>query len=211
MCRPVSRDIKKNNDWTRWGVGRKERAALKERPVEIGGWSHRKQRSRWCLNSKFWSLDGAEETVTLLQQRQPRREHPERKSWALGKSSRISTRLHCPWDTEGRSHGDGGQKAGQGLKLEILEHWLECVGFPGGTGGKEHTCQCRRWKRRGFDPWVGKIPWRRAWQPTLVFLPGESHGQRSLVGYSPWGPTELDTTEWLSTLSVSKIFKKGKN
>ena len=39
----------------------------------------------------------------------------------------------------------------------------------------------------GFDPWVGKIPWRRAWQPTPVFLPGESHGQGSLVGYSPWG------------------------
>ena len=44
--------------------------------------------------------------------------------------------------------------------------------------------QCRRW---GFDPWVGKIPLRRAWQPTPVFLPGESHGQRSLVGYSPLG------------------------
>ena len=45
------------------------------------------------------------------------------------------------------------------------------------------------------DPWVGKIPWRRAWQPTLVFLPGESHGQRSLVSYSPWGCTESDMTE----------------
>ena len=41
--------------------------------------------------------------------------------------------------------------------------------------------------RRRFDPWVGKIPWRRAWQPTPVFLPGESHGQRSLVGCRPWG------------------------
>ena len=41
--------------------------------------------------------------------------------------------------------------------------------------------------RQGFDPWVGKIPWRRKWQPTPVFLPGESHGHRSLAGYSPWG------------------------
>ena len=49
--------------------------------------------------------------------------------------------------------------------------------------------------RCGFDPWVGKIPWRRAWQPTAVFLPGESHGQRRLVGYSPWGHKELDMTE----------------
>ena len=48
--------------------------------------------------------------------------------------------------------------------------------------------------RPGFDPWVGKIPWRRKWQPTPVFLLGESHGQRSLVGYSSWGHKELDTT-----------------
>ena len=55
------------------------------------------------------------------------------------------------------------------------------------------TClQCRR---RGFDPWVRKIPWRGKWQPTLVFLPGKSHGQRSLVGYSPRGRKESDTTE----------------
>ena len=48
-----------------------------------------------------------------------------------------------------------------------------------------------------FDPWVGKIPWRRKWQPTSVFLPGKSHGRRSLVGYSPWGHKESDTTEQL--------------
>ena len=55
--------------------------------------------------------------------------------------------------------------------------------------------QCRRPE---FNPWVGKIPWRRAWQHTPAFLPGESHGQRSLVGYSPWGRKALDTTEPLS-------------
>ena len=49
--------------------------------------------------------------------------------------------------------------------------------------------------RHGFDPWVGKFPWGRAWQPTPVFLPGESHGERSLMGYSPWGCTESDTTD----------------
>jgi len=58
------------------------------------------------------------------------------------------------------------------------------LSFPGGASGKEPPCQCRRCKRHGFYPWVRKIPWRRAWQPTPVFLPGESHGQRSLVGYS---------------------------
>ena len=56
----------------------------------------------------------------------------------------------------------------------------EMLGFPGGTSGKEPAYQSKRWKRHQFDPWVGKIPWRRAWQPTPVFLPGESHGQRSL-------------------------------
>ena len=49
--------------------------------------------------------------------------------------------------------------------------------------------------KRGFDPWVGKIPWRRAQQPTPVFLSGESHGQRSLEGYSPWCCEELHMTE----------------
>ena len=50
-------------------------------------------------------------------------------------------------------------------------------------------------KRCWFNPWVGKIPWRRAWQPTPGFLPEESFGQRSLAGYSPWGLKESDTTE----------------
>ena len=49
-------------------------------------------------------------------------------------------------------------------------------------GHKESACQCRRCERYGFDPWVGKIPWRRTWQPTPVVLPGESHGQRILAG-----------------------------
>ena len=58
------------------------------------------------------------------------------------------------------------------------------LGFPGGASGTEPTCQCRRLRCR-FIPWVRKIPGRRKWQSTLVLFPGESHGQRSLVGYSP--------------------------
>ena len=61
-----------------------------------------------------------------------------------------------------------------------------------GASGKEPAYQC--WRQR-FHPWVGKIPWRRAWQPIPVFLPGESHGQRSLVGYGPQGHKESDTAE----------------
>ena len=62
-----------------------------------------------------------------------------------------------------------------------------CAGLPRWCSGKEPACQCKRHKRHGFDPWVGKIPWRGAWQPTPAFLPGESHGLRRLAGYSPWG------------------------
>ena len=58
--------------------------------------------------------------------------------------------------------------------------------------GKGSACQCRRLR---FNPWVRKIPWRREWQPTPVFLPGESHGLWNPVGYSPWGHRELDVIE----------------
>ena len=61
-------------------------------------------------------------------------------------------------------------------------------------------------RRHRFSPWVGKIPWRRAWQLTLVFLPGEFHRQRSLVGYSPWGCKELDMTDKLTQTHTKLLF-----
>ena len=64
-------------------------------------------------------------------------------------------------------------------------------GFCDDSDGKECTCQCVRLR---FDPWLGKIPCRRDWQPTPAFLPGKSHGQRSLAGYSLWGLKESETT-----------------
>ena len=66
--------------------------------------------------------------------------------------------------------------------------------FPGGSVVKNPPANVRH-KRLGFDPWVGKIPWRRKWQPIPVFLPGKSHGQKSLAGNSPWALKHLDTTE----------------
>ena len=66
------------------------------------------------------------------------------------------------------------------------------MGFPGGAVMKNLPANIGG---AVFDPWVGKIPWRRIWQPTPVFLPGEFHGQRRLVGFSPWGCKELDMTE----------------
>ena len=77
-----------------------------------------------------------------------------------------------------------------------------CIhGFPGGSG-KESACRCMRVRRRGFIPWVGKIPQRRKWQPTPLFLPGKSHAQRILVGYSPWGCKESNTAERLTERGV---------
>ena len=72
---------------------------------------------------------------------------------------------------------------------------LSILGFLGGSYGKESACQGRRPK---FSPWFGKIPCRRKWQPTPVFLPGELHEQRSLADYSPWFYKELDMTEGLT-------------
>jgi len=69
------------------------------------------------------------------------------------------------------------------------------LGFPGGFSGRESTCQCMRCKRLGFDPWVRKIPWKRNRQSSPLFLPGKSHGYRSLAGYNPRGHKELNTTE----------------
>ena len=68
---------------------------------------------------------------------------------------------------------------------------------------KESPCQCRKYKRCRFDHRVRKIPQRRKWQPILVVLPGESHRQRSLVGYRPWGHKELDMTERAHTHALT--------
>ena len=89
--------------------------------------------------------------------------------------------------------------------LNWLTDWSNFWAFPGGINSKEAACQCRRCKRCGFDPWVGKIPWRKAWQLTLIFLPGESHEQRSPAGYSPWGRKESDMTEAIQQVCTSSF------
>ena len=76
-------------------------------------------------------------------------------------------------------------------------------GFPGGSVVKNQPAN----ERHRFNSWVGKILWRSEWQPSLVFLPGKSLGQRSLVGYSPWGRKELDTTEQLSTFTFIRVLE----
>ena len=80
-----------------------------------------------------------------------------------------------------------GRRIGQDWATEL--NWLCYMGFPGGSDGKESACDAGD---------IDLIPWRKEWLPTPVFLPGESHGQRSLVGYSPWGCKESDVTERLT-------------
>ena len=100
------------------------------------------------------------------------------------------------------------------VKQWIWILFISVQGLPSWYSGKESACQCRSWKRHRFIPWVEKIPWSWKWQPTPVFLPGESHGQRSLVGYIPWGHKELDMTEYaytkeygfIKTVSMSNSF-----
>ena len=77
------------------------------------------------------------------------------------------------------------------------------IALPRWLSSKESACQSRRCE---FDPWVIKISWRRKWQSTSVFLPRKSHGQRSLVGYSPWGCKESDTTEGLTHTYTETYF-----
>ena len=77
-----------------------------------------------------------------------------------------------------------------------LPSLISSLGLPWWLRQKRICLQCRR---PGFYPWVGKIPWRREWQLIPVFLPGESHSQRSLAGYSPWGHKESDKIEQPNT------------
>ena len=102
--------------------------------------------------------------------------------------------------------------------LTYVSHWIftglinRCIyilGLLGGANGKESACKCQRHKRRGFSPWVGKIPLRRQWQSTSVFLPANFHEQRSLRSYSPWfakSQTELSINKHTHTGNFRILF-----
>ena len=83
---------------------------------------------------------------------------------------------------------------------------IQLVDFSGGVNGKEPICNASTFWRQRFDPWVGKIPWSRAWQPTAVFLPEESTGTEELGSYSPLDRKELDTTEATSHTCILLVF-----
>ena len=108
---------------------------------------------------------------------------------------RRETHATCVWGalcqliSAGWINGTLKGKRNKDKKLLFSLHWVvplaSCViGLPWWLSGKELTGQYRRCR---FNPWIRKIPWSRKWQPTPVFLPGKSHGQRDWMGYSPWG------------------------
>jgi len=104
---------------------------------------------------------------------------------------RSSQLQKCESQTHKSNIKCGGETKNKTSKLEkipkakMLKSIIQHLKLPVALVVRDPACQCRRHNRRGFSPWVRKIPWRRAWQPTPVFLPREAHGQRSLVGYSP--------------------------
>ena len=85
-----------------------------------------------------------------------------------------------------------------------FDHGQGTKGLPRWLSGREFTCQCKRHRRHVFDPWVGKIPWRREWLLTPIFLPGKSHGQRNRVGYGPWGGKESAQLKQLISSNSSR-------
>ena len=101
------------------------------------------------------------------------------------------------------------------VKRPVLIHPYPSLGFPGAQRVNNLPTKQEMQETWVFDPWFGEIPCRRVWQPTPAFLPGESHGQRAtvwwagLVGYSPWGCRELDTTEWLTLADLPPFSYPG--
>jgi len=121
-----------------------------------------------------------------------------------------------------QSMGLSGQRVRHDGATDTLLHYIiidavyYIMGFPGASVVKGSTCQCRRHKKQA-NPWIRNSPWRRKWQPTPVFFPGKSRGQRSLVGYSPWGhksqtrpppgsPTLVDAKEASGISSQTHVY-----
>ena len=127
--------------------------------------------------------------------------------WTAAHQTPLSMEFSRQEHWSGLPCPSSGDVPDSGINPGLLHGLLHCrqILYQLSHQGSPPACQCRRHKRCGFDPWVGMIPWRRAWQPTPVFLPGEFHGQRSMAGYSPWGHKELDTTEQLTLSQITTV------
>ena len=154
----------------------------------LNPWSERSQQ-QWAMAKKRKRNLAKHQMVSL------------NKDYSNGE--KVRAWIMCPWLRI--SHSDYQQygcRYGITCVLKYLLSWdMKIIisfwgGFLGGAVGKESGCQCRSYKRHKFDIWIREVSWNRKWQPAPVFLPGEFHGQRSLVGYSPWvvkSRTQLST------------------
>ena len=118
-----------------------------------------------------------------------------------GRRAWQPTAIFLPGESHGQSILAGYSPWGH--KESDMTEWLS-TGLPTWLSGKESTFQCRRCE---FNPWVGKIPYRRKWWPTPVFLTGESHAQRSLAGYSPWGHKRVRHDLVTKTTGIKRKWK----
>ena len=172
-------------------TGTEERKLAGGDPTMVQGLVCRRSGSRKCLDTALTGHRNRKGRAPCLGHRGRDLSRRTPKLGGRGEGQRSQGCLAGGGGEEGDPEGCGPRGWGPGSGPGGRSSWgrkggllAAPWGFPGGSDGKEPACQC---KRRGFDPWVGKIPWRRKRPPTPIFWPEESHGQRSLAGCHPWG------------------------